>query len=46
MDIRNILLSVEALGKLSDDEDVIEVLRDTWVELRQMEVEVLKRMVR
>ena len=46
MDIRNVLLSVEALGKLSDDEDVIEVLREAWVELRQMEVEVLKRMVR
>ena len=45
MRIRDILLSVEALGKLSDDEDVKVVLREVWVELKMMEAEANVRKV-
>ncbi len=42
MRTREIVLSVEALGSLADDEDVKAVLREVWVELKQMEKEEMK----
>ena len=39
MEIREIVLSVEALGSLTVDEDVKVILREVWIELKQMEQE-------
>ncbi len=39
MNTRSIVLSVEALGTLADDEDVKVILREVWIELKQMEKE-------
>ncbi len=45
MNIRSVVLSVEALGALSDDDDVKVILREVWVELKMVEVESNKRKV-
>ena len=42
MTIRQIVLSVEVLGNLSDDEDVKVILREVWTELKIMERESLR----
>lgn len=39
--VREILLSVEALGNLSCNEDVKVILRDVWVELKTVEAEAM-----
>ena len=39
MKIRDIVLNVEFLGKIADNDDVKEVLRDVWVELKAIEAE-------
>ncbi len=43
MNVRSVLLSVEAMGKLSNDEDVIVILREVWMELKAVEREANKR---
>lgn len=46
MDIRNVVLNVEALGNLVKNEDVKVILRETWVELKMVEREANKRKVK
>jgi len=41
VDIRNIVLSVEALGQLADEDDVKVILREVWVELKTVEQEII-----
>ncbi len=41
MDVRTVVQSIEALGKLTDDEDVQTILRETWSELKSVEAEFL-----
>ncbi len=37
MKVRDILLSIEALGTLSDEDEVVEILKRTWSELKNVE---------